>query len=332
MNEPTPAVALRSADSALIDEVRAVIALAEIPLVIHPPGADPPAAALLLDSAAEVHADDPPWVGPSRRAAWVGHTGAEGTTAQLQLELPEAGEGLLTMARSACQRRTARVIGVVGARGGVGASALASALARAGAHAPLGVALVDLDHTGPGLDLMLGLEQDGGLRWADLDGHGGTLPGEALAEALPVWHGVHVLSCDWRGEAEHGIAPAAVDALASGHDLVVLDLPRTEPSWAGYCDTVLIVTTCAAICAEAVRTTATAWTGAQQHLVVRGPARGGVTPEEIATASGVPLVLAMRPERGMAAGAERGLTPGDNRRGALRRGAGTLIKRLDLAS
>src|SRR5699024_1466244 len=77
---------------------------------------------------------------------------------------------------------------------------------------------------------------------------------------------------------------------------------------------------------------ATAWTGAQQHLVVRGPARGGVTPEEIASASGVPLALAMRPERGMAAGAERGLTPGHKRRGALRRGAGTLIKKLDLAS
>src|SRR5699024_11551540 len=102
-------------------------------------------------------------------------------------------------------------------RGGVGASALASALARAGAHAPLGVALVDLDHTGPGLDLMLGLEQDGGLRWADLDGHGGTLPGEALAEALPVWHGVHVLSCDWRGEAEHGIAPAAGEHRSEEH-------------------------------------------------------------------------------------------------------------------
>src|SRR5699024_2671954 len=237
-----------------------------------------------------------------------------------------------TLSRSACRRRTARVIGVVGARGGVGASVLASALARAGARARVGVALVDLDRSGPGVDLMRGLERGGGLSWAGLDGQGGGVAGQALAEALPIWHGVHVLSCDWRGEAEHGIAPAAVDALASGHDLVVLDLPRTEPSWAGYCDAVLIVTTCAAICAEAVRTTATVWTGAQQTRVARRPARGGVTPEEIATASGVPLVLAMRPERGMAAGAERGLTPGDNRRGALRRGAGTLIKRLDLAS
>src|SRR5699024_1207977 len=82
------------------------------------------------------------------------------------------------------------------------------------------------------------------LRWADLDGRG-TLPAQALADALPVWQGVHVLSCDWRGEAAGGIAPAAVDALASGHDLVVLDLPRAEPAWAGYCDSVLIVTTCA---------------------------------------------------------------------------------------
>lgn len=332
MNQQARAVALRSADSALIEEVRAVVALVDIPLIIHPPGAEAPAAALLLDSVGEKRAEDEAWVAPSRRSAWVGHAGMSSSAPEHHLQLPDAGEALLTLARSACQQRSARVIGVVGARGGVGASALVSALARAGAHAELAVALVDLDHTGPGIDLTLGLEHDGGLRWADLDGSGGTLPGGALWDGLPVWHGVHVLSADWRGGPTGGMGPAAVDALASGHDLVVLDLPRGEPSWARYCDMVLIMATCEVICGEAVRIAAGAWAGVEQQLVVRGPAPGGLTAAEIAAASGVPLAVTMRSERGLAAGAERGVAPGDNRRGGLRRAARRLLQDLDLAS
>lgn len=332
MIQTTRAVALRSADGVLIDQVRAVVALADIPLIILPPGAEPPAAALLLDSVAEKRADDEEWVSPDRRAAWVADAAIAAETASHQLRLPDDDEELLTMARSACQQRSARVVGVVGARGGVGASALASVLARAGAQAQLAVALIDLDHTGPGLELMLGLEHDGGLRWADLDGNGGTIPGGPLSDALPVWHAVHVLSSDWRGGPTGNIAPGAVEALASGHDLVVLDLPRGKTTWASHCDTVLIMATSEVICAEAARTTAGAWHGVEQRLVVRGPAPGGVTAAEIATATGVPLAAAMRSERGLAAGVERGVAPGDNRRGSLRRGARRIIQELDLAS
>lgn len=332
MNQPTRAVALRSADSALIEEVRAVVAVADIPLMIHPPGAPPPAAALLLDGRAEHRADDEQWVAPTRRAAWVGHSPDPDARQDHLLVLPDDAEQLLTLARSASQQRNARVVGVVGARGGAGASSFASALARAGAQAALAVALVDLDHAGPGLDLMLGLEHEGGLRWPDLDGSGGTLPGEALSDALPVWHGVHVLSADWRGGARRGIAPAAVDALAAGHDLVTLDLPRGDSAWANHCDTVLIVATGDIICAEAARATAGAWAGVQQHLVVRGTVSGGVTAAEVAEATGVPLAATMRSERGLAAGVQRGVAPGDNRRGALLRGARRVVQDLGLAS
>src|SRR5699024_12766037 len=49
MDQTVRAVALRSGDAELIEEVRAVLALADLPLVIHPPGAPPPRATLLLD-------------------------------------------------------------------------------------------------------------------------------------------------------------------------------------------------------------------------------------------------------------------------------------------
>src|SRR5699024_11565859 len=42
MDQTVRAVALRSGDAELIEEVRAVLALADLPLVIHPPRAPPP--------------------------------------------------------------------------------------------------------------------------------------------------------------------------------------------------------------------------------------------------------------------------------------------------
>lgn len=332
MDQAARAVALRSADAELIEEVRAVLALADIPVAIHPPGVPAPRVALLLDSAAELQAEDEPWVASGRRAVWVGRSEITMPDGGRCLPLPARAEELLTRARSACQPRRATVVGVVGARGGVGATSLAAVLARVCVNEQLAVALVDLDRGGPGVDLTLGIEHEGGLRWADLDGSEGTLPGRALEEALPVWRGVHVLSADWRGGPERSLALGAVDALAAGHDVVVLDLPRTEAHWAMHCGVLLLVATCDVVTAEAVRAACSIWEGVQTRLVVRGPAPGGLTPAEIAEAAGVPLAVTMRPERGIRAGLERGVAPGDNRRGALIRGARRLVADLGLVT
>ncbi len=332
MDQTGRAVALRSGDAGLIEEVRAVLALSDLPLVIYPPGAPPPRATLLLDSAVEAQPDDAGWVAPGRRAVWVACAEVATPDGGRCLALPAHAEELLTRARTVCQPRRARVVGVVGARGGAGATSLAAALARACAKESLAVALVDLDGAGPGLDLTLGIEHEGGLRWADLDGPEGTLPERALEEALPGWCGVHVLSADWRGGPGGPLALGAVDALAAGHDVVVLDLPRAQPHWAMHCTVVLVVTTCDVVGGEAVRATRSAWDGVETRLVVRGPAPGGLSPEEIAEAAGLPLAVTMRSERGLRAGVERGVAPGDNRRGALIRGARRLVADLGLAS
>ncbi len=128
----------------------------------------------------------------------------------------------------------ATVVGVVGARGGVGASTVAAALAlrvhrhgwhaerrrprrrgtgRAGATADVPrVVLVDLDPAGGGLDVHLGIEDVPGVRWPDLAGARGDVSGPELTDLLPDWAGVTVLSGDrWRP----GPAPRARASSAS---------------------------------------------------------------------------------------------------------------------
>ena len=67
------------------------------------------------------------------------------------------------------------VVGVVGGRGGGGASTLAVALGLAAARQGASVMLVEADPLGGGLDLMLGLEHAEGLRWPDLAGSRGRV-------------------------------------------------------------------------------------------------------------------------------------------------------------
>ena len=66
-------------------------------------------------------------------------------------------------------------------------------------------------------------------------------------------------------------------------------------------------------------------------LVVRGPAPGGVAPEEIATALDLPLVAAMRAERGLARTLERGEAPGRTR-GPMAIAATTVLDALHTAA
>ena len=122
--------------------------------------------------------------------------------------LPEAQSWLVDRIAAACAGPVgaARVVAVVGGRGGAGASTLACALAVtaasvAGDGAP--TVLVDADPLGGGLDLVLGCEDLPGLRWPDLTSASGAVSGPALAAALPHRYGLHLLSWD-RGQPQRG--------------------------------------------------------------------------------------------------------------------------------
>jgi secretion/DNA translocation related CpaE-like protein len=139
-----------------------------------------------------------------------------------------SGEGVLLdrLADVAEPAARARVIGVIGGRGGAGASVLAAGLALTAAER--GPAwLIDLDPLGGGADAGLGAELRIGARWSDLGVLTGRLSPAALRSAVPEVHGVSVVATTHPAEEP---APEAVRTVVSaagrGGGFVVLDLAR----------------------------------------------------------------------------------------------------------
>ena len=132
--------------------------------------------------------------------------------------LADSGEG---------PTRDGRLVAVIGTGAGAGASTFAVTLALAAARS-LKVLLVDADSLGGGLDIVLGIEDVPGIRWADLADTRGRLGAQALEQALPRHGDLAVLSWGRHGPDTLTIEAisAVVDAASRGFDLVVIDVPR----------------------------------------------------------------------------------------------------------
>jgi secretion/DNA translocation related CpaE-like protein len=225
---------------------------------------------------------------------------------ELMAELSDAAEAALT------DGPRGAVVAVIGGRGGAGASVFAAALAQTAAE-ETDALLVDVDPWSGGIDLLLGLESDAGLRWPDLMLQGGRLNYAALRDALPRHRGLCVLSSGRRG-ADVDAAPlgAIVDAGSRGGAVVVCDVPRRSTAAA---ETALESADLAIVVVPAdVRSCAAAegvarWVSTvnpNAGVVVRGPAPGGLRSADVAEIVGLPLLAAMRPQTGIAETLERG--------------------------
>lgn len=210
------------------------------------------------------------------------------------------------------------VVGVVGARGGAGASVVAASLARA-ARRRAPACLVELAAGGAGIDVLLGVESVPGVRWPDLDDARGRLDGDDLLERLPRWDGVPVVSATTGGGPAAGSVVDVVAALAETvvprDGVVVLDLGRDalrEGSPAhevlAACAEVLVVTPLdvpavggAAVLAARLDVPAA--------LVVRHPAPGRLSAVEVAHAVGLDVAASVRRDRRVAGAVERGHGP-----------------------
>ncbi len=229
--------------------------------------------------------------------------------------------------------RRALVVGVLGGRGGAGASTLATALAVTAAGRSLRSILVDGDPLGGGIDLLLGGEDVSGLRWPELSDARGRLSAAALRDALPRVAELTVLSWD-RGDVLT-IAPDAMQAVlgAAGRDtdVVVVDLPRrldpaAEAALARTDIALLVVPAEVRATAAAARVAAGAGLlAADLRVVVRGPAPSGLAAETVAEALGLPLAGTLRPEPGLAGAQERGDPPAGRGKGPLAEFSGRFL-------
>ena len=227
----------------------------------------------------------------------------------------------------------AAVVAVVGGRGGAGATTVSAAIALAASRAGGQVLLLDLDPYGGGIDVALGAEDVPGLRWPDLVDERGALPAGTVVEALPRLASVSVLSWD-RGDPRGSGRPAPTPddflgvllaAAVRGRDLVIADVPRTpgpvaDCALAAATVALLVVPAEVRACAAAGRTVA--WLRHRVddvRLLVRGPAPGGLSPDAISDALGLPLAGWIRAEPGLAAAYERGDAPGGAARSPLAR-------------
>lgn len=214
-----------------------------------------------------------------------------------------------------------RVLAVVGACGGAGASVLAAALATAAVRDGRPAVLVDVDNWGAGLDVVMGIEDAGGVRWPDLTAASGRLPPEALHRALPVAARaagrVPVLTFDRErpDPVDPGVLEVVLGSLRDGGDTVVVDVPST-PCPAGdraveLADlTVLLAPADVRGCFAAERRTRHLGPlTTELALVVRGPSPGGLGGDDLAATLGLPLLGSLRAQPRLDRDLESGRPP-----------------------
>lgn len=218
-----------------------------------------------------------------------------------------------------------RILAVLGGRGGAGASTLAGGLAVTAVHEGLRTLLLDADPLGGGLDLVLGWEQVGGLRWPALAEAGAHADPSALLRALP--HQGDLVLLSFSRDNFPGVPPEAMAvtmrAARENRDVTVVDMPRhlddaATIALAAADQAILIVPAELRATASAARVAA----AAKQHcpqlsVVVRGPAPGRLRAREVARSLGLPLAGSLRPEQTLCQGLEQGQPPAAGGRGPL---------------
>lgn len=231
--------------------------------------------------------------------------------------------------------RTALTVGVVGGRGGAGASTLACALAVSAARGGERAMLIDGDPLGGGLDILLGGESAEGLRWPSLVESRGRVGARALEESLPSVGELRVLSWD-RGDCVR-VPPEAMRAVLGAArrrgGVVVVDLPRQLDEAVAEAltqlDLGLLVVPAELRAIAAAKRVAARWALLLRdvRVVVRGPYASGLGAEEVGTLLELPLAGELPTERGLLESIGRGQPPGAASEGPLGRFCGAFWAR-----
>lgn len=239
-------------------------------------------------------------------------------TGRIRLHVRDDAADVLELIAAVGATMRGRVVGVIGAHGGSGASTLAAWIARLIAQGAQ-TSLVDLNPCSFGIDRVLGIDDQPGHRWGDLDGHGALMPGQVI-DSLPQWHDVRVVSADARAAVpvgdgrDHG--SRMITAVSQVSEWTILDLgvvgsSPDQGAWIDWCDVVVMVlrpdqnSLSAAV--HAIRVIP-----ARAELIVAGV---GVSAKNeaahVAQVVGVERVFPVRKVKGMRGDIDHGLSPGD---------------------
>jgi secretion/DNA translocation related CpaE-like protein len=216
--------------------------------------------------------------------------------------LPDAQQWLVERLSESADEptRQGRLIAVMSATGGAGASTLAASCVVHAVGPGLSSALIDGDRLGGGLDIVLGGEEAIGIRWPELVDTRGRLATAAFQQALPTMGGAAVLSWDREGSPDATVDSwnAVLDAALRGFDLTVVDLPRdfcaSTVSVLSRTDSAVLVVSArvrGAIAASRCLEELTALT-TDIRVIVRERS-GGVRPEAIGQILGLPILGAI---------------------------------------
>lgn len=152
---------------------------------------------------------------------------AVATGAKYVAFLPDAREWLIQNLIPQTNRN-AKVIGVIGASGGIGASLLASLIATDYAESKHSVLLTELSKTSGGLDVLWGIEENRGLRWSDLAGNNRLFFNQDFLRALPSSNGVAILSTDAKNLNVEFEITNKIEQMQKCVDVLIIDLAKPE--------------------------------------------------------------------------------------------------------
>ncbi|MFD4786870.1 septum site-determining protein Ssd [Streptomyces sp. NPDC058459] len=254
---------------------------------------------------------------------------AVGIGADHVLVLPDGEQWLIDRLADVAEGvgRPALTVGVIGGRGGAGASTLACALAVTSARRGLRTLLVDADPLGGGLDVLLGGETAEGLRWPAFAASRGRVSGGALEESLPELHALRVLSWD-RGDCLAVPSQAVRAVLAAARrrgGTVVVDLPRRLDD--GVAEALAQLDLAVLVVPAELRALAAAGRVASAmgmvvrdlRIAVRGPYAPGLDEDEVARLLGLPLIGTVPVEPALLRPRSTARPPGAAGRGPLSR-------------
>ncbi|XCB28992.1 hypothetical protein RQN30_06790 [Arcanobacterium hippocoleae] len=215
-----------------------------------------------------------------------------------------------------------QVLGLIGTQGGIGTSTTAVWIAREFARRHHSAAVIDLNPSSAGIDLIFSGVGLSGKRWHDIRGSGSMLANR-LTNSLPSWKGVRFLSADLRGGVDlaSGNGEKAIAALSQVHEWTVLDLPTRalDPAdsthkWLEWCDALLILSGVNTVSLACTQARLADFGSCANFAVVAVGAKTRGHLADISAQLGLNTIFGLRRQKSLPADLDHGLTPGDKNR------------------